>query len=71
MKQLLIGIVMFLGMIVNANAGLIVDVVDDSAAVVDKVVDDSAAVVDDSVNGVKDVTGNTLETTDKVVEDVL
>ena len=60
MKQLLIGIVMFLGMIVNANAGLL-----------GEVVDDSAAVVDESVNGVEDVTGNTLETTDKVVEDVL
>ena len=60
MKQLLIGIVMFLGMIVNANAGLLGDVVDDSAAV-----------VDESVNGVEDVTGNTLKTTDNVVEEVL
>ena len=68
MKQFLIGIVMFLGMIVNANAGLLVD---DSAAVVDKVVDDSAAVVDESVSGVEDVTGNTLKTTDNVVEGVL
>ena len=60
MKQLLIGIVMFLGMIVNANAGLLGDVVDDSAVV-----------VDESVNGVEDVTGNTLKTTDNVVEEVL
>ena len=60
MKQLLIGIVMFLGMIVNANAGLL-----------GEVVDDSAAVVDESVNGVEDVTGNTLKTTDNVVEEVL
>ena len=60
MKQLLIGIVMFLGMIVNANAGLL-----------GEVVDDSAAVVDESVNGVEDVTGKTLKTTDNVVEEVL
>ena len=60
MKQLLIGIVMFLGMIVNANAGLL-----------GEVVDDGAAVVDDSVKVVEDVAGKTLKTTDNVVEEVL
>ena len=60
MKKILIGVMMFLGMMLNANAGLL-----------GEVVDDSAAIVDDSVNGVEDVTGKTLKTTDNVVEEVL
>ena len=60
MKKILIGVMMFLGMMLNANAGLL-----------GEVVDDSAAIVDDSVNGVEDVTGKTLKKTDNVVEEVL
>jgi len=60
MKKILIGVMIFLGMMLNANAGLL-----------GEVVDDSAAIVDDSVNGVEDVTGKTLKTTNNVVEEVL
>ena len=60
MKKILIGVMMFLGMMLNANAGLL-----------GEVVDDTATVIDDSVNEVEDVTGKTLKTTDNVVEEVL
>ena len=60
MKKILIGVMMFLGMMINANAGLL-----------GEVVDDTATVIDDSVNEVEDVTGKTLKTTDNVVEEVL
>lgn len=60
MKKILIGVMMFLGMMLNANAGLL-----------GEVVDDTATVVDDSVNEVEDVTGKTLKTTNNVVEEVL
>lgn len=72
MKLILIAIVMFLGMMLNANAGSLIAVVDNSAAVVvDRVVDDGAAVVDDSVKVVEDVAGKTLKTTDNAVDKVL
>ena len=60
MKKILIGVMMFLGMMINANAGLL-----------GEVVDDTATVIDDSVNEVEDVTGKTLKTTDNDVEEVL